>query len=159
MARLTVRYPTQDDIDYLSRNMRQSDIDESRILSLLEPADAVKLSIAVSDDDYTLAVLADDQLLCITGVARTSLIDDTASIWLLGTHHIGKFRRELLVDVKRGIGHLLHRFTKLYNYVDVDNKACIKWLERVGFQFGDVVDIGNNHYAIYFSIERGVQNV
>ncbi|MDY2983873.1 MAG: hypothetical protein SOR75_00900 [Synergistes jonesii] len=56
--------------------------------------------------------------------------------WLIGTSALDECRRDFVRLSAALFPRLLKRFPNMRNYVDARNERSVRWLKRLGFQFG-----------------------
>jgi hypothetical protein len=131
-----------EDCEYLAKNMRAADVQEC-IATSGSPIDSNGLSEAVHASPLSVAVWFRGGLLCIGGAARRSLLSDTGTPWMLGTHELDRHGRLFMLHGQRCVDTLLEHFGRLENYVDARNHKSIRWLRRMGFEIHDPLPYGN----------------
>ena len=123
----------QQHADFLSKNLRQSDIDEVWSAYWLTPANAIQSVLNKSAHSYTW--LYKDEPVAMFGAQKTTVIGNVGSPWFLGTNRM----TELFSTLYRNSGYfidLMHDdFPMLENYVDCRNALSIRWLRWCGFEF------------------------
>ena len=55
-------------------------------------------------------------------------------IWFLGTDDIDKFAKSFLKYTKLIVRFLSHEYDYVENYVPIDHKKTVKWLQWIGFE-------------------------
>ncbi len=127
-----IEVPTKDDLDYLARNLRQSDVDEVYAATgVRDMRFAVKASVAVSEE--SLVGRVDGVPVCVWGVQAGSLITRHGIPWLVGTDAVSTYQRAFLRRNKKWVERVRQDYSYLMNFVDVRNDKAIKWLEWLGF--------------------------
>lgn len=152
-AKVTMRYPTDDDMAYVSEHMRRSDILEIEAISGLSPLEAVRQSVMASDRAYCFTACIDGEPVCIGGCSPLGLLSDIGIIWLLGTEQLTRYAKLLTRDCRRGIDAMLDKWPILTNIIDVRSTQTIRWLRLVGFEFKETLVIKENP-VIRFEIRR-----
>lgn len=132
MVEYTFRKPTERDIEYLSANMRQADVEE-----MLAAGDArtplEALSQSVKESSLCVAVEHNGALLCVGGAASRSLLSGNGIPWMLCAQDIERHSKLFLLHGAQCISVLLLRYAMLENYVDANNVKSIRWLKKMGF--------------------------
>lgn len=132
------RLVTVEHIKYITPRLRAFDQLECLAVGY-PPADGIRHSVAVSKHAFTF--LHDGIPLGVYGVCP--MIDGGALFWLLGTDEISKhgkdfFRRSLVLRDK-----YLKQYNYLTNAVHAGNEASIRWLTRLGAQWGETTTAAN----------------
>lgn len=114
------------------RGMRQADVRE--VLRMGRVADPfVALAEGVQESEVALAAYTPRGIACVIGVYRPSLLGLDGTIWLLGHDDLEKYAVRFLKESRRVLRHLTASYSRLENYVDVENTLTIRWLEWLGF--------------------------
>ena len=125
-----MRVATLEDAEYLSKRLRQCDVDEVKASHNLTPYVALKLGI--QNSNLPLAVILDEKPVAIFGVVPTEYF---GSIWLLGSDELKDVSLSFLRQCK-GVVHLFNKqFPLLANCCSANNELHIKWLRWCGFKF------------------------
>lgn len=126
-------------VDHVAAHMRQTDVDEVRSASGLEPLPALQRSVAVSA--YVRTVLLEGQPVAIGGAAP----HHGAGIgvpWLLGTDAFTA-RPRVAVEIGRAeVRRMLELYPTLHNFVAVGNAPSIRWLGWLGFRIHEPIPYG-----------------
>jgi hypothetical protein len=88
----------------------------------------------------------DDEIVCMWGIDRASILCPSAFVWLLTADSI---RQHPFVFVRHSqirLAELRKRYHYIHGVVDVSNTVSVKWLRWLGFQFSDVEFV--NGYSI-----------
>lgn len=149
-----MRLPSEADILFLAKNLRQSDINELVAISGLSPLAAIRFSVDSSDKQFLFAAFADDDLLCIGGCSSPSMLSDIGTPWLLATDVMQRHTKRLTVDAIASVRMMLDKYPILSNVVDARNRASIKWLAAIGFVFKETIEIVPGYPAIRFEMRR-----
>lgn len=123
---------TEQHVDAMAPNVRQADINELAAASGNAPREALMQGLNASGG-YAWAGLADDEVVCIFGVAPLNLLSDVGIPWMLGTPLIEKHSRVFLRRSKKYVEAMRERYGRLYNFVDDRNDAAKQWLAWLGF--------------------------
>lgn len=127
------RYPTQEDIEFVTKNMRDADIIEVEAQGLTRDR-AIPFSCALSDECFT--GLTDGVPTMILGYSLP-LLGNSASIWGLGTPRCFQVPRQMLTVGREIIRYFLTKAPCLYAYCDARNVKSLCWLRHLGFTIGD----------------------
>lgn len=128
-----------EDVYELAFNIRQDDRQEL-IAAGLDVASAISFSVTYSDEATTH--LMDDEVVCIMGVRKESVLGDKACPWLLTAQAIEKYPIKFIKESKLVVEEWLSRYPILENYVDSRYKRALKWAEHVGFNIEYPVPYG-----------------
>ena len=115
------------DIEYLSRNLRKSDIEELRAASGNDTFTSVFSGAMASD--YLKVVTKQDKPFMIFGTSYNG------SVWMVGTPVLEQFTIPFLRLNKKYITELHVKHKLLWNYTDCRNHVHHKWLKWLGFVF------------------------
>lgn len=131
MTEYSIESATIDHVFDLGKRMRKLDKEEVWAASHSLPVAAVLLSIKYSSKPMT--GLADGRVVCMFGVGAATVLSLTGVPWLLATDELEKHARAFLRRNKQGLLEMSEGYTLLRNYVDVRNRAAIRWLGWLGF--------------------------
>jgi len=118
-------------------DIRAADCREIWRTYMSDPNLTVALSIGSSGKAYT--ALLDGEIICIFGVATTSVIGRVGAPWLIGSDLVAKVPRRFLVESKERVQKMKDGYSLLKNYVDVENSVSIKWLKWLGFTIDEEI--------------------
>ena len=75
--------------------------------------------------------------------------------WLISTYHVEQHPKAFLQVCKPEVREMLTRHKSLLNFVDVRNKAAVKWLKWLGFEFLEPIQYGPKGMLFYpFKIDN-----
>ena len=123
--------PTSDHVFHMAPRMRYDDKREIWRASRGTPHTTLLQSIDMPGEHYT--ALQDGQPIAMFGVSQDYEDPRVAVPWLLGTDQLTSTSMALLRYSRRYVDEAKERYQQLYNYVDVDNTASVKWLGWLGF--------------------------
>ena len=133
-----VRPATDKDAQELAANMRESDVEETRVMTGAAPADVVPFSMRVSQKKYACRIAPDGPLLCIFGAADMPDSHGQGSCWELGTQEIDRHPRAFW-DASRHFMSILWdampHVILFTNTIPASNQRSIRWLEALGAHF------------------------
>lgn len=132
--------PTIDAVEYIATNMRKADVDEIWASHHKTPIES--LMSGWNLPGYSMIVTANDKPCLMVGVAENDTLSGIGYPWLLGTDDVVKCRRYLMVKTPLVIDEMLNMYSKLINYVHVNNTVSIEWLKRMGFIFNEPAPYG-----------------
>ena len=118
----------------LADNIRYADRLEIYRMSGVEPEPCLRRALRISDWVQTGKI--NGELVCLFGVAGVS--QGVGSPWMLGTDLIEHHGKTFLRESKDVISKMLGDYQHLVNFVDIENKTAIRWLEWLGFDMGEV---------------------
>lgn len=139
-------------VEHVGSRMRRADVDEVFASSRRTPMEALKLSLARSSFARTAMVEGAPAL--IWGVGDINLLLGHGGPWLLGTNALERYFVSFLRYSKPWLPLMLERYSYLVNAVDERNVKAVRWLEWLGFTFGDTV-MRNGHAFRIFEARRG----
>jgi len=90
--------------------------------------------------------LIDDEIVCLWGIERGSLLSDSAFIWLLTGTGVDKHPFAFVRHSQIRLADLRERYHYIHGYVQVDNETSVKWLKWLGFTLSDAEMV--NGYAV-----------
>lgn len=142
MRKTAIRVLEKGDIGHLAENLREADRCELAALDNqpINPFHVISRAIVMSSHVWTFARVADNTPISIFGVAP--MAEHIGSPWMLGTEELYDHPRDLVVLGRRYIQLMTGAYPVLINYVDARNEKSVRWLKRMGFQFGDPEPLG-----------------
>ena len=124
---------TDDAIEYVALNLRQSDCDEAYATTgHRRYLDAMRLSVSAAKS-AVVAVSAYGEPLAVLGVSTMSLLYNVGCPWMVATPRAENHRRALISTGKAYISAMLQNYAELENHVDARNRVSVAWLQRLGF--------------------------
>lgn len=140
-----LRKPTPDDIEFISKNARQADIDEVKAGSGRTIKEAIMLANDVWNDSVVWAVK--NKPVCIMGVNEDN--EGNGIVWFIATDEFEKNRFYFARHCKKCAEALMSKYKLLYNYVHADHQKAIRWLKWLGFEFSEPLTLGVNKETFY----------
>lgn len=141
------------DVNYLSNNLRQSDIDEIKASHNHTPKEA--LMISLKESIFALTVEKEGVPVAMFGIVPESALGYRASVWLLASPCLDKMKRRFVRHSRKFIEMMLEFYPNLSNFVDVRNKTSIAWLRWLGAKMDKPIIYGVEQIPfIPFSFER-----
>lgn len=119
----------------MAPHLRQIDADEMWSQGAWRPLEGLIFSVQNSEA-FTAIDPADGQPILIFGVGPISLLDNSRSVWLLGTDRIGKIKKQFLVESANYL-NLIAAGSTVYNHVLTNNDLSLRWLKWLGFSIMD----------------------
>lgn len=126
-----IRPPTAEDIQHVADHMRQADVLEVAASHGHTPLQALVTSI--HESDHAFCSVLDGVPLCIYGFVYDE-DSDRAGVWLLGTDDLAKHRRLFLKESRRIVDSWGQHFGTMFNFVDPQHTAALRWLKWLGFE-------------------------
>ncbi len=93
----------------------------------------------------------DDQIVCMWGIDRGSMLTNSAFIWLVTCKGVDEHSFIFVRHSQRRLEDLKRRYSFIHGIVQADNEQSIRWLRWLGFQLGDVEFI-NGHVLRKFEM-------
>jgi len=131
-----IQISTEEDALYLSKNLRQEDINECKAHSNLEPKTALLNGVKYSH--LPLTIFNKDKPVFISGVVPQA--NNVGMIWLLSSPELEKMSITFLRNCKKVLECFHTTFPVVFNYVDARNTLHINWLKWMGFTFINVYE-------------------
>lgn len=131
----------------IARRMRQADRDEVMASGGFTPGQALAKSLRKSSMAWT--VLIDGQPEVMFGVGDLNILAGVGAAWLLGTDAVERHYISFLRGSKEWRGKLLGRYTVLRNFVDVRNTVSIRWLQWLGAEFSDPIELRGSAFRMF----------
>lgn len=92
-----------------------------------------QLTICFNLSDETYAVV-DEEIGCIAIFGVRDVGDSVGVPWMLSSKYfMDNHSKRFLKECGEYLSKISKPFTYLYNYISVENKVCIRWLEWLGF--------------------------
>lgn len=132
MAKAEVLPLLESDVEAVAAIVRQADRDE------IEEALQIPIAAAIRDGisgHKASKIVVDGDVVAVFGDAPHS--DGVGVPWLISTIHVERHARAFLRVCRPEVAEMLTRSAFLLNFVDVRNTAAIRWLEWLGFTFGE----------------------
>jgi hypothetical protein len=153
---IQIRTPTDNDVSYLSENLRQHDEAEVRALTGMAPADI--LSVAIESGAESWSVLFDGNLVGMWGVMpyRDSAIGlPTGYGWLLTSHWADRYPKTFYRVCRDMLEVLFSRWGAIIGETDRRYRRALRWGERLGFRFEEPRPSGVGGWAFQsFTVRR-----
>lgn len=130
------RPATWDDVDFVSKHMREEDKEECMAGGLM-PNHALSLSYEGALVSYTLLTPNSYIPAAILGVGLSNFGPHMGVIWMLGTDDIRKYKVTFLKNCKPMLNDLYEITNRecFYNYTYSKNTLHHAWLKWLGFKF------------------------
>ena len=145
---ILIRDMRLEDIFYVSKNMRQADKIEVKLIGGLSPYASLLHSYNGSIKKWT--VLEDGIPIACFGVGAKNLVIGEGIVWFLGTDRVEKKARVFALMAMNYI-HKMYRYCSvLYNITHSKNKKAITLLKYLGFSFDPPIDVKGNMFIPFF---------
>lgn len=152
MSEIIVRPSVQEDVSYLAEHLRQSDINEIWASNHIKPQDALEQGI---DGSIYCRTAENGNPICIWGIAPVYIVGDSATVWMLATDDLEKYKVKFIRESRKYINEMLEFYPMLFNYVDARNLKSIAWLKMCGATMLDAQPYGVEGLPFhYFFFER-----
>lgn len=116
----------------LAPRMREADTMEVWATWHATPASALETSLSLSS--HAWAGLVNGSVVCMWGVAPTSLMAGEGVAWLLGSDLIDQYRRAFVKAHARSLPAVLECYSHVFNHVDARYTKSVEWLRWLGFE-------------------------
>ena len=121
------------DAEELAHFMRAKDARELMRADGLEPLDAVRKSVQLSDGN-AWSIRINGDLVAITGLCQAGDILSPVGVpWLLTTNAIEKYKQTFLRVAKQIVADYQRQYPVLYQMVDAEYEGALWFMERLGF--------------------------
>lgn len=148
MKKARVRTVEAGDFEFVLDNARQADRDECD--AMLGPGRfeaALRASVDASVLLWTFEVHG--KAAAIFGVCPISLLSGIGAPWLIGTYLVERAPGALVRLSRLYIPKMQAAFPLLCNVVDARNVKSVAYLRRLGFEFGEAIQIGPERMPFY----------
>ncbi len=88
----------------------------------------------------------DDQIVCMWGIDRGSMLTNSAFIWLVTCQGVDAHSFIFVRHSQKRLEDLKKRYSYIHGVVQADNEQSVRWLRWLGFQLGDAEFV--NGYAL-----------
>lgn len=129
--RYAVRRMTDEDAVFLSRLLRDRDLEECHVLEV-EPDDCMFAALDLSSEAWVGLVCGVPAV--AFGVVETSLLAGEATPWLFVGRLASRDTKTLLRLSRRWVSHLLTRYDRLVDLVPEGDLVALRWLRWLGFE-------------------------
>lgn len=148
----TIVPPTDEHIQWIAEHLRDSDRMELEATCGTESIlDRLRLSVEVSGA-LSFVALYDQKPCAVFGAGPILGRSFVGGAWLVGTDDLGAKPREAM-DLSYDWLALLHlKYPVLFNWVDARNEVSQRWLKRLGFQTGEVIDVGGHPFILHWRV-------
>jgi len=134
------------DINTVASNMCEADVTELSLSDGLNPLAALQRACEKSHEVNTMVSPSGELL----GMFGLSFIDEhTGSPWMLSTGKLNKYYIQFLRSSHNWVIEANNKRNLLVNYVHVENKLAIKWLQFLGFSFLRELQYGKSKAPFY----------
>jgi hypothetical protein len=141
---------------WLSSRLRSEDAREIQRVSGKSPEEVLRLSVDLSDEAYTVRLEEHGKPAanpCVVFVVSKDTMNEGMGVcWLLATPDVSIIARPLLRELPYWLHSWESKYPKgVHNLVDTDNMLHVRWLDHMGFAFGQTRDIRGHPFvhAIY----------
>lgn len=124
----------------LVAGLREVDRRELYMLTRLEPADALALTLSMSVATWT--ALEDGEVICVFGISRRSPLSNVGVPWLVGTDLIYRHWRRFAKQSRDFYDRFAAVFPEMENFVLAENTPTVRWLSWLGFDMDEPEPMG-----------------
>ncbi len=146
---IVVRRSVLSDIDKMKNNLRQSDVQEIWASHHHTPESA--LEYCVKNTIFSCTV-ENGKPIAIFGINPTSILGNTAVVWMLATDDLEKIQRRFLRHSKHFIAMMQGFYPTLYNWVDTRNTQSIAWLKFCGAKLEEAKPYGEEQLPFHYFV-------
>lgn len=126
--------PTDEGIEYIAENLRESDQEEGYAqLGHRRYLEGLQLSV-VASRDVVMGVTAYGEPAALIGVATLSALYNIGCPWMLATDAAYRYRRAFIECGRAYTRAMLGEYDSLENHVDARNTRSVAWLQRMGYR-------------------------
>lgn len=156
-AAILFRDPKPGDIEHIVKHLRPADRAECAALGEYDVAGAIQRGLDSSVHSWVATANGEPAL--VMGVTPLgSLLADTGSPWMLGTHLVTKYGHALIRQSPAYIDQMLRAFPHLLNFVHAENTRAVRWLKRTGFVLSPAAPYGP-HGALFHRFDMEATRV
>ncbi|WAW10002.1 hypothetical protein NB640_12405 [Oxalobacter vibrioformis] len=127
--------PTQEHLEKLSVNLR--DVDKVELTHSHGGDILLTLQESVESSEVALVAVKDGEPITIFGISR---VPEGGVIWMVGTDEMYAHKRLIYLIGKTWSMSMLPHYGYLFNYVHLENRVTLRWLERIGYERGEIVE-------------------
>lgn len=140
-------------VDDLLAGVRPADEAEFWAAAHITPAEGLSMSLRYANEAWT--GLHQGKVLCIYGVAGSSLLVPEGAPWMLAHQRLDRHARAFLRDCRPAVDAMLRRYRHLSNHVDARNTRAVRWLSWLGFEIHPAAPYGVDGLPFhYFEMSR-----
>jgi hypothetical protein len=140
MPEYTFHPATMADAEEMAPILRKEDREEVWASHKHTPLEALQYALNFSEECWVAR--ADGKILCMFGIAKMTLLGDTATPWLLGSEEIPKHWRHFLRYGRKVVNAWKERYPVLINFSDSRYITAVRWLRWLGFTIHDAKPFG-----------------
>ncbi len=127
-----IRKARQEDILPIAHRMRSDDVKEVYDSHRVSPYKALLDGVKAEGNCWT--ILGDGIPEGMVGIARMSMLGNRGVAWMLGTDVLVQDKRLFISMTRKLFDDAVKGFDYIENYVSVENKISLRWLESMGFE-------------------------
>lgn len=138
------------DVRYILDHLRQPD--KIECMSLKGETWKEEIFNEIINTDFECLIGEDDNIpICMGGVwVNDPNNPDIGCIWLLSTDEVANHKVDLIKHIKRELKHYDDKYFMTYNYIHDANLEARKWLEPLGFVFGNIKGVPKIQNRTFF---------
>jgi hypothetical protein len=146
MTTVTYRPAALEDVLDVAPRLREQDRIEVCAATGKSPMEAVSGSFQRSK--RTWAAVIGGRPECLFGIGE---LDHRHGVpWMVGTPALLRHQRRLLVDARSVVEDMQAAYRVLYNITHARNYVSIRWLYRLGFEFGKPFYLNNEPFIPFY---------
>ena len=135
----------------LREGLRDQDVAEITASDERDVPTALVMSVLVSAP-HVFTVLADGEPCAIFGVGPSTDDPELGHPWLLGTARLLEVAGEFMRQTPLWVEYMTRVYPHLTNIVSLQNTVSIDWLTRMGFEFGEDVDVNGTPFVEFHNV-------
>jgi len=130
-------------IHELNDNLREEEVLEVSRSHNKEQLEVIRDSVERSIGDCW-AFKDNKGLLAINGMHPLSPLSDRAIVWLLTTERAKQYPKQLVKQTRKFLRNWSKEYPVLFNFVDAEYEASIRWCKVVGFEVHPAEPFGHD---------------
>ncbi|MEG2765760.1 MAG: hypothetical protein RR910_08425 [Acidaminococcaceae bacterium] len=141
MDDITYSIPTEKDLVFLARHLKENDRKE--IIGLSGNGNVLEeLKSSVKHSEFSRVCFFGSEPVAVFGIRRMSPFEKVGIVWLLTTPKTQEHKVFVGRTTKRAVRAFMREWKLLYNYVDEENEFSLKWLRFIGAKIYPAKELG-----------------
>lgn len=131
---IRIRPSKREDVDYLKDNLRDEDLQELKYMGVEDIEAALAFGLEAPESTcYTLEFK--DKIVLMFGVVSHGDPEKSATLWMLSTDEVKKFRKKFLKLARQYVGMFKKEYNTLLNLIHPSNKLSMKLVSMLRAEF------------------------